>query len=112
MTASASAGRPGDAVRAASGLADLLATRATARTELGSEPTRGDVRVYRVLGARQVLQAWLTRRSGLRSLGAAVDALHLATMLPVAVLSPRWRRAALVQSALAVSLIVAAFRNP
>src|SRR5579875_370551 len=75
-----------DLVRLTAGVLDLTAPTTVAAVELGRPPHPGDVLVYRVLGARQVLQAWLTARTGWGALGAAVDAAHLASMLPVAVL--------------------------
>src|SRR5579875_3178753 len=96
-----------DLVRLTAGVLDLTAPTTVAAVELGRPPHPGDVLVYRVLGARQVLQAWLTARTGWGALGAAVDAAHLASMLPVAVLSTRWRRAAVVQMTVAGVLLAA-----
>jgi hypothetical protein len=59
--------------------------------------------VVRVLGARQVLQNGVllaTRNPALGRAGAAVDALHALSMLPVT-RSPRYGRAALVSGAIA-----------
>jgi hypothetical protein len=103
--------RPVDLVRLTAGVLDLVGPRAVAAAELGSPPRPGDVVVYRVLGARQLAQAWLTAATGWGALGAVVDALHLTSMVPVAVLSRRWRRAALAQIAVAGTLLVAGLRE-
>jgi hypothetical protein len=95
-----------DVLRAASAASDLLRARGQARAELGSAPTRGDIVVFRVLGVRQLTQAVLGRASGLRYLGAGVDALHAASMVPVLLVSRRWRRAAAVQIVFSVVMIV------
>jgi len=102
---------PADLVRLTAGMLDLTAPRAMAATELGSAPRTSDVVVYRVLGARQAGQAFVTAATGWSALGAVVDALHLASMVPVALLSRRWRRAALVQIAVAGTLLVVGVRR-
>jgi len=59
----------------------------------------------RVLAVRQTLQALVTARSGRRSLSAAVDVLHAASMLPVIIVAPgRAGRFAVIQIATAVVL--------
>lgn len=100
-----------DVVRLTAGVLDLTAPTSVATVEIGHAPHPGDVVVYRVLGARQVLQAWVTAQTGWGALGAVVDAAHLASMLPVALLSRRWRRAALVQMTVAGVLLVAGIRR-
>lgn len=100
-----------DVVRLTAGVLDLTAPRSVATVELGSPPHGSDVLIYRVLGARQALQAWVTAETGWAALGAAVDAAHLASMLPIALLSRRWRRAALVQMTVAGVLLVAGIRR-
>ncbi|HEY8319016.1 MAG TPA: hypothetical protein VIG76_09305 [Amnibacterium sp.] len=102
---------PADLVRLTAGVLDLTAPRVVAATELGSPPRTTDVVVYRVLGARQAGQAWVTAATGWNALGAVVDGLHLASMVPVALLSRRWRRAALVQIAVAGTLLVVGLRR-
>lgn len=86
-----------DVIRLGAGALDLLATGRQAGLELGSAPLPHDLLVYRVLGARQVVQAVLVAGGEWRALGALVDVAHLASMVPVVVGSRRWRRAALVQ---------------
>lgn len=100
-----------DLVRVAAGTLDLAATRRQAALELGSLPRPSDLAVYRVLGARQVGQAVLTARTGWRALGAVVDLLHLASMVPVLLASRRWRRAAAVQIGFAVLMLTLAGRE-
>jgi hypothetical protein len=72
----------------------------------GPPPTDAETTVARVLGARQVVQALAVRRwphAGGR-LGAVADGLHATSMLALAALKPRYRRAALVSAAVAVLL--------
>ncbi|MCU1474670.1 hypothetical protein [Amnibacterium sp.] len=103
--------RPVDLVRLTAGVLDLTAPSAVATRELGHAPRAGDLVVYRVLGARQVLQAWATATTGWGALGAVVDLAHLASMVPVVLLSRRWRRAALVQITVAGVLLVTGVRR-
>jgi hypothetical protein len=103
--------RPADLVRLTAGVLDLTAPAAVATAELGHAPHPADVVIYRVLGARQVLQAWVTAATGWDALGAVVDLAHLTSMVPVALLSRRWRRAALVQITVAGVLLVAGVRR-
>jgi hypothetical protein len=99
-----------DTARLVAGGADLLAPRWMASNELGSEANGFDVAVYRVIGMRQVTQALCTANTEWRALGAVVDALHVATMLPVLVARPRWRRAAAVQLVFAAAMLALASR--
>lgn len=103
--------RPADLVRLTAGIADLALPAAMAATELGSRPLARDVVIFRVLGARQVVQAAVTARTGWGALGAAVDVAHFASMLPVVALSARWRRAAAVQACLACGFAIAGLRR-
>jgi hypothetical protein len=103
--------RPADLLRLTAGVLDLAAPSAVAAVELGHAPRPGDLVVYRVLGARQALQAWATATTGWGALGAVVDLAHLTSMVPVALLSRRWRRAALVQIAVAAVLLVLGTRR-
>jgi hypothetical protein len=103
--------RPADLVRLSAGVLDLAAPGAIATVEIGSPARGGDALIFRVLGARQVLQAAVTARTGWSALGAVVDLAHLASMVPVALLSRRWRRAALLQIAVAGTLLVVGARR-
>ncbi|WP_157071502.1 hypothetical protein [Curtobacterium ammoniigenes] len=61
----------------------------------GPHATRGTIAVSRILGARQIVQAILIRRSrtaDAHTLGAAVDATHAVSMLPLMLVSGRFRR--------------------
>jgi hypothetical protein len=104
--------RAADLVRLTAGVLDLTAPSAVATAELGHAPRTSDLVIFRVLGTRQVVQAWVTAATGWGALGAVVDLAHLASMAPVALLSRRWRRAALVQMAVAGGLLVAGARRP
>lgn len=91
-----------EGVRTASGLASLLAPHPTARRQAnGATPLPAGV--MRVLGARQIAQAavLLTADPPAHRVGALVDGLHAASMVLLAVVSPRLRRAAITQSVLA-----------
>ena len=100
-------------VRAAVGVAELLATSRVARW-VGADPSDRRVRwTIRVLGARHLGQAVLTTltpearsRTGHR-LGAAVDVLHGLSMLGLAGVAPSLRRPALSSAALAGTLATA-----
>lgn len=68
------------------------------------------VAVARVLGARHVLQSIVTvavPTGRVAGAGAALDALHGSTGVALAALSPRWRRIALADAALATVLATA-----
>jgi hypothetical protein len=74
-------------------------------TAMGCRRTRSTTIVARLLGARQLAQAALTRSRRADTVGAVVDALHLSSLIATAALSPRWRRAALVDAAAATTLL-------
>ncbi len=62
--------------------------------------------MVRVLGARQVLQAVVTGLAPTPSvlwLGAKIDATHAASMVGLAVFNRRYRRAALIDAAIAAA---------
>lgn len=65
---------------------------------------------HRVLGVRQLTQAGLLSRArsgDAHTLGAAVDATHAVTMLPLMLVGGRWRRVAVSQFLLATALAIA-----
>ncbi|MGH9171707.1 MAG: hypothetical protein ACRD0Z_12680 [Acidimicrobiales bacterium] len=99
-------------VRAAIGIA-RLAFPDTVIPGLGSPlDTRGR-RVVQVLGARQITQALVTGRhatAALLWLGVEVDAAHAASLIALAAISPRYRRDALGDAAIAVMLAAAGVR--
>ena len=81
----------------------LLGAPAAVLAGFGHSGT-GPEEVVRVLGARHVAQAVLTAtlpRSRVVPAGTAADALHAVTAAALAVASPRWRRAAAADAALA-----------
>jgi hypothetical protein len=95
-----------DAVRIAWGAAGLLRTRQAADW-YGVPPVVQHrslgLAALRVLGARDILQATVIparAEAQARRLGAAVDAVHVLSMLPLALLSPTWRRPALTSAAI------------
>jgi hypothetical protein len=90
----------------------LIAPRALLRAGAGAggDASRAAITVARVLGARHLLQAAVTTAAPtprVVAFGAVVDALHAVQQLTLAVVSPRWRAAALVDTAIAVALAAA-----
>jgi hypothetical protein len=85
-----------------------LAFPARAASAIGAgEPGTAAVRVARVLGARHAAQALATTGhppGTVLALGAGVDAAHAASMLALAVISPRWRRPAVRDGLIAATL--------
>jgi hypothetical protein len=66
--------------------------------------------VVRILGARQLIQALVTRlrpTATVLTLGAWVDGTHAASMVALAWGHPRWRRAALTDAVTAAALAAA-----
>ncbi|WIB60370.1 hypothetical protein DEJ13_00665 [Curtobacterium sp. MCLR17_007] len=74
----------------------------------GSDPATATF--HRVLGVRQLVQAGVLSRAGsgdAHTLGAAVDATHAVTMLPLMFVGRRWRRVAVGQFVIALALAIA-----
>jgi hypothetical protein len=68
-------------------------------------------RILRVLGVRHLLQAGvetLVPMPTVHYLGAVADGLHALSGVGLAAVDPRWRRAALIDSAIAATLGLAA----
>ena len=89
-----------EVVRICWGVTQLIAAPSIARCLLGETPDELTVRALRVLGTRQAIQAAILGTSRSRSrhvLGGGVDAIHAASMIIVAVVSPQRRRAALTE---------------
>lgn len=95
------AGSALEATRVALGAGDLLAPGAIA------PGTAFPNALYRVLGIRQVAQGLLTGRLIGRGAAARIDALHAASMMVVALVSTRFRGAALAQAGLAAAFAAA-----
>jgi len=94
-----------DALRFGWGVHALARTDRTADL-YGVAPTQrgrpAALAAVRVLGARDVFQATVLPATGDprgRRLGAVVDALHVASMVPLAIVSRTWRRPALISAA-------------
>ena len=70
-------------------------------------------RVMRVLGARHVAQAGTEWAFGgrARQIGTVVDLLHAATSAGLALIDPRWRRAALSDTAVTAGFVVLGVTN-
>jgi hypothetical protein len=110
VTAKPASGRGLQVTRASYGAALVLAPGLLALLATGRVPGRPERRVARVLGARHLAQALLTAaapRPEVFALGAQVDALHAASMLALAAVDGRARRAALTD-ALAEAVFAAA----
>ena len=97
------------AIRAAYGLVELAVPRQVGRV-MGLQLDRRAELAARVLGARQLAQAgasgWAPT-AALLALGAEVDLLHAASMIGVAALDRRRRRAALTSATTALGFAVA-----
>ena len=86
-------------LRAGYGAVQLAVPGYSAEQLLGGPLDPATLRVVRVLGARQLVQAglaqfWLARSfpaEPLLELGVGVDALHALSMVPVVAAAPRWR---------------------
>jgi hypothetical protein len=94
-------------VRAVWGCALLVAPDKVLRAGTPGPVPPAAIAVARTLGTRQVLQSALSVLAPTRpvaGLGAAVDALHAGTDVGLAAVSPRWRRIALVDAAVAAAL--------
>jgi len=101
-----------DLARAAVGIVDLVAAPAMAAVELGHPADHVSVVAFRLLGARQIVQALITRATGgprARRYAASVDVLHAASMALLALIDPGRRRGALVQCAIASTFAAAEF---
>jgi hypothetical protein len=95
------------AVRTAWGALLLLAPDPVLRRVAGQRTPDPRARaVLRVLGARHLAQAAALPVLP-AGLGAAVDALHAATAAALALLAPRWRRGALLDTAVATGFAAA-----
>jgi hypothetical protein len=106
-------------VRATYGAVQLATPAYSAERLLGGPLDPATLRVVRVLGGRQLVQAGLALAfpsEPLLGLGVGVDAMHALSMVPVAAATPRWRRPALVSgltaAAFAAAGVLAARRIP
>ncbi|GAA2047852.1 hypothetical protein [Leifsonia soli] len=90
-------------LRALYGLLELAAPNAVSGAILGSRPDKRLRVVLRILGARHLVQAALAMRRprAAHPIGGVVDLLHSATMLTLALLDHRRRRAATLNAAVA-----------
>lgn len=99
-------------VRAAYGAALVLAPGPAIRVATGRLPSRRARRVARVLGARHLIQAALTAAApepAVLEIGGQLDAVHTASMLLLAAVSPAGRRAALTDALTEAALAAAGF---
>jgi hypothetical protein len=73
----------------------------------GGRPAKSSLFAARVLGGRQVVQGAVTAAApgpAVLAGGAAVDALHSATAIALALAARRWRTVALTDAAIAATL--------
>lgn len=92
-----------EALRALYGLVELAAPDAVTAALLGRAPDHRMRVVIRILGARHVAQAALTLAAprAMHRVGGVVDLLHAGSMVGLAVLDPRRRRAAALNAVIA-----------
>ena len=90
------------------GLVEVAAPCRLGAATLGHRPDRRERVVMRVLGARQLGQHVAAERGDDLLGGPVLDILHAASMLPVAVVSRRYRRSALTSAAVAAALALLA----
>jgi hypothetical protein len=96
--------------RAGVGIVDLVFPDTLVGRLIDGQLSDRGRKVVRVLGARQVAQALLSGRTptgAVLYLGAEADVAHAATMIALAVLERRYRRAALCDAAIATAFAVA-----
>ena len=98
------------AVRLAYGTT-LLALPRFALKAVGSPQEEGAIATARILGARHVLQAVVQRRGALPRFGASIDALHATTMVGLAAVSERYRRAAVIDGWIAAAFALVALAS-
>jgi hypothetical protein len=99
-----------EGVRAAVGIMHLVIARPGAAHDDDRPGSDDSVAFHRLLGARQLAQAGLLLRVGsadAHTLGAAVDAVHAVSMLPLLVVDRRRRRLAGRQFLVATAFAVA-----
>ena len=91
----------------------LIAPGPVLRLFGGADEGRAPRRVMRVLGARHLVQAGAEYRLGgrAREIGIGVDLLHGATSVVFGVVSPPWRRAALIDAGVATGFAVLGATN-
>ena len=100
-------------IRVGWGLTLLIAPGPVLRLFGGADEGRVPCRIMRLLGARHIVQAAVEYRLGGRSrqIGIGVDLLHGTTSVAFGVLSPPWRRAALVDAGVATGFAVLGATN-
>lgn len=103
-----------EVIRALYGATELLAPGALEGLLLGAAPDERARRTIRILGARHLLQAVVTARSGrtLHRLGGGIDALHALSMAALAAFDPKRRRAATASAVIAVAFAARELRSP
>ena len=101
------------ALRAAWGTALLASPGTVLRLFGGADSGTTPRRVMRVLGVRHIAQAAGEWAGGgrARQIGMVVDLLHASTSIGFAFLDPRWRRAALCDTAVTASFMALGATN-
>lgn len=92
-----------EVVRGLYGLLELCSPDTVSGMALGKKPDKRLRVTIRILGARHIAQAALTvaTRGRIHGAGGAVDLIHAASMLGLAAVDERRRRAAVVNAAIA-----------
>ncbi len=88
-------------LRAGWGMLLIAAPSETLRAVAGTAPHPVARQVARLLGARELAQAFLIKNQRRARIGSAVDGLHAASMMALAVSQPKWRRLAFTSAAIA-----------
>jgi hypothetical protein len=99
-------------IRAAYGAALVLVPGPVIWLATGQLPSRRSCRVAQVLGTRHLIQAALTASApepAVLAIGRRVDAVHAASMLLLAAVSPAGRRAALTDALTEAAFTAAGF---
>jgi hypothetical protein len=101
------------ALRIAWGTALLISPGTVLRLFGGVDAGTTPRRIMRVLGARHIAQAGAEWAFGgrAREIGIVVDALHAATDVGFSVVNPRWRRAALSDTAVTTGFVILGLTN-
>lgn len=99
-------------VRLGVGAAEVAGPSRVGEATLGHRPDGRERAVIRVLGARHLGQVVAARRGHDLLGGPVLDGLHAASMVGLALVSRRHRRAALTSAAVAAAFAAAAARSP
>lgn len=102
------------ALRLGIGAVEALSPKWVVQVVYEMDPVTDRVLVVRVLGVRHLVQAALTRSGSRRARigGAAVDGLHAASMIVLALANQNYRRAGLIEAVVALGLAASELPKP